>query len=111
MKLVTLFDLNWVMPPTLESFICSIIYGVGVRKEAKPLWQVAIFAGSWYIWLLRKRRIFHDPANSFEDIWDGTILMAILWAKAHGHFLYSCIAAFHGNWESSFHSAHDAAIV
>lgn len=44
-KLFRLFSLVWVLPPIMGTFISSIIYGVGLRHEAKPPWQGVIFAG------------------------------------------------------------------
>lgn len=51
------FGLSWVLTLTVDSFVHSNLEGVAVRNKAKPLWQDAIFAGLWCIWLTRNKRI------------------------------------------------------
>lgn len=63
-----LFDCFWVLPPTVESFLCTFMNEDGIRKAANPLWHGVLFASLWYLWLAWNSCIFNSKNTSYSRV-------------------------------------------
>ena len=53
-----IFGECWVHPRTLDQLLLTSFAGFARRKEAKSLWQCAVYATVWCIWPKRNSSIF-----------------------------------------------------
>lgn len=101
-KILDLFYLCWVLPPTVESLMTISILGKDITKIARPLWKKAVFTSSLCIWLERNRRIFEDHNSLLLELWERLEFLASLWAEAHGNFSDLPITDHHRNRQDIF---------
>ena len=67
----------WVCLATLDQFLVISFAGFGKRKEAKSLWQCAIYATVWCIWLEHNSRTFNDRFSNKQVLLDTTLHNAL----------------------------------
>lgn len=85
----------------------TFIKGEGIRKAAKPLWQGAIFASIWCIWLKRNSRIFNNRTSSYSELWQKVNFLGSFWAKGHGFFSDIGITDLHQHRDIFIHGPND----
>lgn len=64
------FGLSWVWPENCKELLQHVFGSSGYCSRKNKLWNVAVFAIFWSLWLERNNRIFEDIKNNFETLWD-----------------------------------------
>ena len=77
-KLLKEFDIQWVIPRSCSELL-TLGQGFLLSKKGKILWNFAVNATFWAIWLERNNRIFEDSEANFESIWDRIRLWVAIW--------------------------------
>ena len=98
-----IFGKWWVSPATLDQLLLISFAGFGRRKEAKLLWQCAIYATVWSIWLKRNSCIFNDRFSYNQVLWDRVRCFASIWCKACGLFRGISLSSMLRDWKAKLH--------
>ena len=93
----------WVCPASLDQCFLTSFAGVGRRKDAKSLWQCAMYATIWSIWLERNYHIFNDRFSDKQVLWDRVRHFAFIWCKAHDLFRGIYLSDMLRNWKAMLH--------
>ena len=73
-------------PKALDQFLLTSFVGFGRKKKAKSLWQCAVYAIVWCIWLERNSCIFNGKHSDKQILWDRIRRLASTWCKVHDFF-------------------------
>ena len=55
------------------------VSGIGGLNDRRKLWDVAVKAICWSLWLERNNRIFEDVTRELDFIWDRVKYWVALW--------------------------------
>lgn len=95
-NVLKMFECYWILPPTVEWFLCMFIEGDGIKKAA---WKWIIFACLRSIWLAHNLIIFNKRNRLYYELWERSTFLATLWAKGHTHFPNISITDLHHQWD------------
>ena len=93
----------WVCPAILDQFLLTSFAGVGGGKEAKSLWQCAIYATIWCIWLECNSRTFNDRFSDELVLWDRVRHLASIWCIAYDLFRGISLSNMLKDWKAMLH--------
>lgn len=97
-NLFSVGGLNWVAPRKAVSLLHITFKGLGGSKRGKCLWNCAILATWWVLWIERNARIFDDRFGGVADMWERISFLASLWASVAPVFRGVPFWAIHHNW-------------
>ena len=61
---------TWAWPLKCQDILLHVS-GIGdLNSRRKKLWDVAVFAICWSLWLERNSRIFENIREEIDSIWD-----------------------------------------
>ena len=81
-KMFNLFGLVGAMPKRWVDVIAIKWSFKQSGNMSKCIWSLMVLAIAWTVWLERNRRIFYDRCNSVEEVWNHSIFLVGLWARA-----------------------------
>ena len=67
---------------TLDQLLLTSFASFGRRKEAKSVWQCAMYATVWSIWLEHNSHTFKVRFSDKHVLWDRVRPLASIWCKA-----------------------------
>ncbi|PON52587.1 hypothetical protein PanWU01x14_208390 [Parasponia andersonii] len=73
------FGVYWVWPKDDQTVLLHAS-GINSKKERrKKLWNAAVIAIFWSIWIERNKRIFDDAKEDLNSIWEKVKYLVALW--------------------------------
>ncbi|KAL4189211.1 hypothetical protein AMTRI_Chr08g205860 [Amborella trichopoda] len=98
-KLIQLFNLTWVIPPSIPSLL-TLSFEDKWRKSGKILWKASLVATLWHLWKERNSRTFQGEKNSTHTLFHKITDSVIFWATQHKLFMGISASSFLQEWSN-----------